>query len=174
MTLCNPTGGKCNQEEGHEGDHGMAVGGGLIIAPWPNAGSTEVERLVELNCDICGEWLRMAKGPKGGTLSCTAESCNQSHTFAQGPERIEWSYVILGKLFPSRYKSAHEMPSEMQKEFVEYNAAVGTFYTQGVFVLGLIDQKERERQHAVNVAGVKQYWEELARGPEVNDDADRR
>ncbi len=162
---CNPAGGRCNRKAGHEGDHGMEVQPGLIIAPWPNVGPTKAERIIDLGCDICGEPLRMAKGPNGGTLSCTGESCDQSHTFHQGSERIDWSHVILGKLFPDRYKSAHEMPPEMQKEYIEYRAGVGTFYTEALFVLELIDQKERECQHAANAVGVKEYWEELAIGP---------
>lgn len=159
MPTCNPAGGRCSQEEGHEGDHGLEVSPGLIIAPWANVGPTEVERLVDLGCDIWDEPLRLAKGPNGGTLVCTSESCEQSHTFVQREDRIDWSYTILGALFPDRYKSVHEMPPDMQTDYIEYKAKVGTFYTEALFVLELIDQKERERQHAVNAAGVKEYWE---------------
>ncbi len=167
MPKCNPAGGQCNQEEGHEGDHGMAVGGGLVIAPWPNVGPTEAERIVELGCDICGESLRMAKGANGGSLTCTSGTCDQSHTFSRGrDDAIDWSHVILGKLFPSMYKSAHEMPPDMQRNWIEYRAKTGTFYTEALFILDLIDQEEQERQHAVNAAGIKEYWEELARGPQ--------
>ncbi len=163
MALCNPAGGKCNQEEGHEGDHGIAVAGGFVIAPWPNVGPTMVERIVELGCDICGEPMRMAKGADGGTLSCTSATCDQSCTFQRSGE---WSYVIIGKLFPSRYTSGLDMPPDMRKDFVAYKLKMAYFYTDAMLVLDLIDQAERERQRIVAETGVNEFWEEVTKREE--------
>lgn len=160
MPICNPAGGKCNQELGHEGDHGFAIGGGFLIAPWPNVGPTLVEQIVDLGCDICGEPMRMAKGADGGSFTCTSESCDQTHTFKRDGT---WTYVVLGKLFPSRYKGAHEMPDAMQQDFIAYRLSQGLFHTEAMFLLELIDQEERQRQRGQAQEGVRLFWEEKAK-----------
>ncbi len=155
--LCNPVGGQCNRDAGHEGDHGMAVGGGLIIAPWPNVGPTE-DFDSDLPCDICGTLMRCARGSDGGSFVCPSESCSQSYTFDPDGH----SKVILGKMFPSLPRGAQDMSTDMRQELADYRSAEGVFLNRARVILGMIDQAEYDRLHQVDEDGLRDYWAELA------------
>ena len=129
-------GNRCTGSQGHLGPHGMFVGGGMVIAPWPNAGVLQDEYISDrLRCDIDGGLVRVRKMESGGDISCV--SCSQVHTFTEDRR----TQIVIGKLFPS-IENWHAADEELRRDMLTYYEAQDKFIIDGRLELDLITAEE--------------------------------
>lgn len=84
---------QCTGPEGHNGMHGIFVGGGLVLAPWYGDTGTPGEPCALL-CDCCRSPLVLHRA--GRTFTCS--KCDQ--TWMLQPDG-RTSCTILAKMFPA-------------------------------------------------------------------------
>ncbi len=62
-------GNRCTGSKGHLGPHGISVGGGIVIAPWPNAGLVQEEFISKRLQGFPDDWTKGGKdAPRYRTL----------------------------------------------------------------------------------------------------------